>query len=158
MNILGKQNFLIVKEDIYFYNNVKNINISYNIVNKDLEDNDNFIIKIIPLKDIYKYTICICNENYKIISLIQKTIIYYLLSLFKDIHIQINTYNKNENEINKNKIYQTELFKFISIQENNEIIKDIKDDSPALNELNKKLENIFHNKDNNYHILNDDLT
>ena len=102
---LGKQNFEIEGEDIYFYNKVKNINITYNNKYMDSNDNDNFIIKIIPLTDGFKYTTNICNENYKIISLIQKTIIYYLLSLFEDIHSQIDIYNNDKNDKNKNKIY-----------------------------------------------------
>ena len=149
----GLKEFRIKKGSIYLYQKVKHINISYNNLGDELSDN--FVIKIIPLKDEYKYNSFIKNENYVIISLIQKVVIHYLLFLFEDIHSQIDNFNNDKKEKNKSKIYQTELFKFISIPENENII--IGDKENNINKFINKLDKIF-DDNNNFNILNNEIS
>ena len=151
----GLKKIGIKKGNIFLYKKVKHINITHYNSNDELTAN--FIIKIIPLKDEYKYNSYSNNENNEIISLIQKIIIHYLLFLFEDIHSQIDNFYNDKNEKNKNKIYQTELFKFISIPKDEDIIQEDKDNSSNINIIINKLNKIFNNKDNNFNILNDDL-
>ena len=151
----GFKHFIIKKGNIFLYQKVKHINVIFD--NSSTELTDNFIIKIIPLKDKYKYNSYSKNENNEIISLIQKTIIHYFLYLFEDIHSQIDNFNNDKNKKNKSKIYQTELFKFISIPEKEYIIQDDKDNSSNINIIINKLNKILNNEDNNFNRLNNDL-
>jgi len=99
--------------DYYIYNNVTEINIKFKIINKNKND---FIIKIIPIKNKELLEVCLKNQkDYNIISSIEQCIIYYLLFLFEDIKSQIEKYNNNIIIKNLRKIFQYEVFKFLSI-------------------------------------------
>ena len=97
--------------DYYIYNNVTEINIKFKIINKNKND---FIIKIIPIKNKELLEVCLKNQkDYNIISSIEQCIIYYLLFLFEDIKSQIEKYNNNIIIKNLRKIFQYEVFKFL---------------------------------------------
>ena len=137
----------------FVYHKVNEINIFF-IRSNHLSNN--FVIKIIPLKDENKYNYYKFNENLNIISLILKALIHYLLFLFEDIHSQIDIYNTDKDAKNNSKLYQKELFKFISIPENEAISND-KDNSQIMNILKEKLNNTFYNMDKNFDILNEEF-
>ena len=61
------------------------------------------------------------NKDNKIITLIQKVIIHYLLFLFEDINSQMEEYNNDKIFKNHRHIFQTEIFKFMSIPINDPI-------------------------------------
>ena len=77
----GLKKIKIKNQSIFLYQKVKRINIFYDC--SDLGLSDDLVIKIIPLKDVNKFNSFSLNENNEIISLIQKTIIHYLLSYSK---------------------------------------------------------------------------
>ena len=125
----------------YSFNKIKEI---YIITMRDETIENKFIIKIIPLKDedgFYKFK---NNQDYKFILLIQKTIVCYLLFLFKDIHTEID-FNKKEDIKNHIKLYQTDIFKFMSIpdiesMESNDILESsfMKTTNKLIQDINKK--------------------
>ena len=100
-------------QDLIFYN-IKRIEISFLVNNINITKKD-FIINIIPLKDDLKYLSYKKNQDDRIISLIQKSIIYCLLNLLDDIKKEINAYNEDKIIKNHAKIYQNKLLKNISI-------------------------------------------
>ena len=71
------------------------------------------IIDIIPVKDVKLYLENKYNENYKIINIVQKTILYYFLFLFKDVNNKINTFFKIDKIKNFCKFYHNEFLQFI---------------------------------------------
>ena len=78
------------KEGGHIYHNVAEIKIEFIVKDRSLTNND-FIINIIPIKNEKMFKLYKANKDYKIISLIQKSIIHYLLFLFEDIKIQIHS-------------------------------------------------------------------
>ena len=81
----------------------KNINVRHNI----------FILNVIPVKNDNEYIKNKKNENFKIINLIQKTILHYFLFLLNKIDEKINNFNKEQNVKNFCKLYHTEFLQFI---------------------------------------------
>ena len=96
----------------YAFNKIKEI---YIFTKQNMNVKNKFIIKIIPLKDEDGYYKFKNNQDYKLILLIQKAIIHYLLFLFEDIHSKIDSFNKDKTIKNHIKLYQTDIFKFMSI-------------------------------------------
>ena len=141
------------------YHNIKEIKIIFKTKTKNIVKKD-FILNFIPLKNEEEYNLYKNNEDYKIISLIQKTIIYYLIFLYEDIHKQINNYHNNKIIKNHSKLYQTEIFKFMSISEFEPKKIDLNSISPFIEITNKLIEEInvmlCCNK-NNFNKLNEDL-
>ena len=74
-----------------------------------------FIINIIPLKNEKLFNLYQTNKDYKIISLIGKSLLHYILSLFEEINTQIEKYNNDKIVKSHRKIFQTEIFEYISI-------------------------------------------
>ena len=80
------------KENIY--HDTLEIEISFSdIRNNDIND---FILNIMPLKNKYLFELYKNNKDYKIMSLIENSLIQYLLFLFDDIKSQIDIYNDNK--------------------------------------------------------------
>ena len=123
INIKSEQHINQVKfikeQDNIIYPNVSEINVEFNVANINNNKSD-FIIHIIPLKDKELFNSYKENKDYEIISLIEKTIIHYLLSLFEDIISEIEKYNKDKIVKNQIKIFQTELFRYLSIPIHNQ--------------------------------------
>ena len=94
----------------------------------------------------------------KIISLIQMTIIYYLSILFENIHIQIDEYNNNKIINNHSKLYQTEIFKFISILDSENIQNNSNFISPFIeitNQLIDKINSELIGQEDHFNFFND---
>ena len=156
-NIYKNKKINLESQQDYIYHNVFEINIdllSNNIINKN-----EFVINIIPLKDEKAFNLYKNNEDIKIISLIQKAIIHYLLFIFEEINSQIDKYNNDQNIKNLRKIFQTELFKFMSIPLNQSINNFINIPSPFNDITNQLLEKLNETIDNtnDFSILNNDL-
>ena len=132
--------------DYYIYNKVTQINIEFKIINKNKND---FIIKIIPIKNNELLEVCLKNQkDYNIISSIEQCIIYYLLFLFEDIKSQIEKYNNNIIIKNLRKIFQYEVFKFLSIPMDKLKINNCISFSKFNEILNQVLEKLNKNIDN----------
>ena len=148
----------LFKEKDYIYHDVSEINIELKAKDKNLTNND-FIINIIPIKNEKMFNSYKTNKDYKIMALIEKSIIHYLLSLFEDIKSQIEKYNNNNLIKAHRKIFQTEIFRFISIPKE----KFIKINSISISQFsdttNKVLEKLNENMDNieDLNILNNEL-
>ena len=143
--------------DYYIYNNVTEINIKFKIINKNKND---FIIKIIPIKNKELLEVCLKNQkDYNIISSIEQCIIYYLLFLFEDIKSQIEKYNNNIIIKNLRKIFQYEVFKFLSIPMDKLKINNCISFSKFNEILNQVLEKLNKNIDNidKFFSLNNEL-
>ena len=83
------------------------------------------------------------NNDYKIISLIEKSIIYYMLSLFEDIHSQIEKYHNDKAIKMHSKIFQNKIFKLLSIPNNNIITNN----NISLSQFNDISINLLENLD-----------
>ena len=91
--------------------------------------------------------------------MIQETIIYYLLVLFEDIHNEINKYYNDKLIANHCKLYQTEIFKFMSIPEI-KITNDKNSISPFIEISEKLIDKINmtkEGKENDLNKLNNEL-
>ena len=146
------------QEKDYIYYDVIEITVEFQTRNRYNNQND-FIINIIPLKNEKLFKFYKDDKDYKIISLIQKAMIQYLIFLFEDIKLQIENYNENPITKKHGKIFQTEIFKFISIPKNN-IIKTQSNSNFQFNNItNQLLEHL--NKtlysSENLGVLNDDI-
>ena len=125
--------------DTIFYE-IKKIEVTF--MNRNQEMKKNFIVNFIPVTDSQKYSLYLKNEDNKIITLIQKSIIYCLLHLFDNLNNLIKNYNEDNLIKNHSKIYQNELFKNIQIKkwkQNNFKEQKIK------NQLIEKNNNIINN-------------
>ena len=140
------------QENDYIYSNIKEINVTFlnNIVKK------NFILNFIPIKNEKNYNMYKNNEDYKILSLLQKVTIYYLLFLYENINKQISIYHNNKIIKNHSKLYQTEIFKFMSIPNLEPIKYDNNSISPFIEITNNLIEEI-NGSENNFNKINDDL-
>ena len=156
-----KKNNKIIKYEFgseYVFNEIKEI---YIINGRNKGEEYNFTIKIIPLKDevgFYKFK---NNHDYKLILLIQKAIINYLLFLFKDIHSKIDDFNKDTSIQNHIKLYQTEIFKFMSIPDIQTMISNNILDTPfnkTTNTLIQDINKAFNGKYSNINELIDNLS
>ena len=143
--------------EILRYNiNRQEINLLNNIIK------NNFFIYIIPLKDGKTLNEFKNNDDNKFLLLIQKTIIHYLLTLFEDIHSKIDEYNSNKIVNNHSKLFQSEILKFLSISDIEQMNSnnDIKLLSPFIeisNQLIDTINNSLKNDKNNFNIFNKDL-
>ena len=72
-----------------------------------------FIFTIIPVLDEKEYLKNKKNDNYKIINLIQKTILHYFFFLFEKIEEKINNFIKEQSVRNFCKLYHTDFLQFI---------------------------------------------
>ena len=108
----SKYNFLEKNEQIY--HDIFGINIKFNNLERNTEK-INLIINIIPLKDENLYKLYKNNKDLKIISLIGKCILNYLLCLFEGIHSQIEKYNNEDIVKDYKLLFQNDIFKFMSI-------------------------------------------
>ena len=147
-NYNGNKLVSLFQDKDNIYHDVSEINIEFKPKDRNLI-NDDFIINIIPIKNEKMFKSYKANKDYKIISLIEKSIIYYLLFLFEDIKTQIEKYN-NDNIIKaERKIFQSEIFKFLSIPKNefkqNNFISTSKFNiltNKVLEKLNETMDNI----------------
>ena len=138
-NIFRKVVNLETEKD-FIYHNVFEINIE--LSDNNINNKNDFFINIIPLKDEKKFYLYKNNNDIKIISLIQKAIIHYLLFIFEDINSQIDKYNYKQIVKRYRKVFQTELFKFMSIPLNESINNCINVQSPFNDLANKLLEKL----------------
>lgn len=129
-------------QDLIFYN-IKRIEISFFVKNINITKKD-FIINIIPLIDDKKYLSYKKNQDDRIISLIQKSIIYCLLNLLDDIKKEINNYNEDKIIKNHAKIYQNRLLKNISILDDSKDIStsNEKNNSQIMEKTSKLMDDI----------------
>ena len=132
IKINGRICNLLLEKD-YIYHKVNRINLTLNNSNNNLNKN-NFVINIIPLKNTKAFNLYKNNKDNKIISLIQKSLIHYLIFLFEDINRE---FEKNINKIQK-EIFQKKLFKFISIPLD-EPLKNNNLESTSLNDISNQL-------------------
>ena len=163
INLISDQFYTTIKLNnnckYYLYQNVTEINIEFKIRNININKN-NFSIRIIPLKnkklleESLKY-----RKDYKIISSIEKCIIHYLLFLFEDIKSQIEKYNNDIIIKNLRKIFQSEVFKFLSIPIDKLIINNFISFSKFNEISNQLLEKLYKNIDNieKFFSLNNEL-
>ena len=159
----GKENYDDTKQVKLFqekdniYHNVAEINIEFKVNDRNSTNND-FIINIIPIKNEKMFKLYKANKDYKIISFIEKSIIHYLLFLFEDIKAQIEKYNNDSIIKAQRKIFQSEIFKFLSIPKNKLKINNFLSTS-KFNITNKILEKLNESMDNieDLDILNNEL-
>ena len=111
------------KETNLIFKNIKTIQINY--LNNKYELKNEIIIDIIPLKNEENYIKYKKNKDIKLINLIEKSILFYLLNSYNKIQILINEYEKDKLVVNNSKLYQNEIFKYIDIK-NKEKYKDNK--------------------------------
>ena len=122
-----------------------------------------FVLNIIPLKNDFnekEYYIQKNSKDHRIILLIEKSIIHYLLFLFEDIYAQIDDFNNDKIIYQFSKIYKSDIFKFINI--NNIKVSNKKDISSnpvidKINQLIKKIGNTLGYNEINFKILNQNL-
>ena len=148
--------FLHEKEQIY--NKVEELDIDIRSMNSQRNRNE-FIINIIPLKNEKLYNLYKNNKDNKIISLIEKCIIQYLLFLFEDFNNKIEKYNSDRIIKNQRKIFQLEIFKFLSFTKNISITNNIISQSQFIDKTNKLLEELYEiiGSKENFNKLNDGL-
>ena len=145
------------KEKNVIYHDVKEIDVIFENYDRNINDKD-FIINIIPIKNENLFNLYKNDKDLKIISLIEKSIIQYLLYLFEDINSQIEKYNNEKIVKSHLKIFQSEIFKFLSVPMNEKannnkgLSKFNEVTSKLLEKLNKILINI-----NDFNILNNEL-
>ena len=96
------------------YQEVSEMKVEFNTRNINKNKSD-FIINIIPIKNKKLFESYINNKDHKIISLIEKSCIYYLLFLFEDIYSLIEQYNNDKIVKSYKKLFQSEIFKSLSI-------------------------------------------
>ena len=142
------------------FRNISKINIL--MKNRDSIVLNDFVINIIPLKKDFNeeqyYIQRNINDN-KILMLIEKSIIYYLLNINNDINNQIEEFDRDELIIQHSRIYEYDLFKFINIYYDNDLnLGDI--NSPLINKIikfKKKIEESLGINLENFKILNQNL-
>ena len=72
-----------------------------------------FVLNVLPLKDVNEYLKIKNNENNLIINLLQKAILHYFLFLFEKVEEKINDFLKQESVKNFCKLYNTEFLQYI---------------------------------------------
>ena len=184
---LNKPKSIIIKTSLTSYNNLKHffeitlnddyeVNLNFEtgkifrnvskidilMKNRDSIVLKDFVLNIIPLKKdfiekqyyIQKYI----NDN-KILLLIEKTIIHYLLNIYNDIDNTIEEFNNDKLIIQHSRIYENDLFQFIKI--NYDMYSNVKDiNSPVINQIKKlmkKIEETFQRDCGYFRILNQNL-
>ena len=127
-----------------------NLNATYDFIHCDVDGievkfkkiNNKYnqlILNVIPIKDEKEYLKNRNNENFRIINLLQKTILHYILSLFEIIGEKINNFLKEQNVRNFYKLYQTEFLQ--SIYTNNITVDDSKNKEKEKGKDNENNEN-----------------
>ena len=146
-------------ENENIFRNVSKIEII--MKNRDSLFLKDFVLNIIPLKNDFnenEYIIQKNMEDNKIILLIEKSIIQYLLFLFEEIYKQIDEFNNDKIILQHSKIYNSEIFKFIRTNKD-KVSKEIDNSNPIINKINlliKKIEGIV-GKEINFTLLNQNL-
>lgn len=149
--------YIFSKKQNHIYHNVSKINVelqqwNYNKIKSDL------ILNIIIVTNEKLYNDYKSNKDYKMISLIEKSNIQYLLYLFDDINSELQKYYNNDNVKLYLKKFENDIFKYISIQSEEESDKC---KSPSeFNDLTNKLIKTLNKEDNqieNFELLNDEL-
>jgi len=155
-NSTMRAKFLHEKEQIY--NKVEELDIDIRSMNSHRNRNE-FKINIIPLKNEKLYNLYKNNKDNKIISLIEKCIIQYLLFFFEDFNNKIEKYNSDRIIKNQRKIFQLEIFKFLSFTKNISITNNIISQSQFIDKTNKLLEELYEiiGSKENFNKLNDGL-
>ena len=141
----------------YIYNDINEINIE--LYSSYYKTKNDIVIKIIPIIDKIGYNLYINNDNYKIAFLIQKAIINYLIFLFEDLHIKIDEYSNDKIIKKQNILYQTEIFKFMSLFDNDSLKNNnIIVSSPFIEKSNELIDSLSKPfKDNSMNKFNDNL-
>ena len=127
-------------ENGHIFRNISKIEIT--MKNRDSIFLRDFLLNIIPLKEDFKvreyYIQKNINDN-KIILLMEKSIIHYFLSLFEDIHNQIDEFNNDKIISQHSKLYEYEILKFITTSSNNNITisKEEEKDTPVITKINQ---------------------
>ena len=138
--------FLNKCKDNNIYYNVERLKIIFKKMKRNFDKYD-FIIHIIPLKDTKLFELYEKDKDFIIISLIEKSIIHYLLNSFEGINSHIKKYNDKLSKEFSN-IFQSELFKFLSIPKDLSLEKYIKSNSQSndtINKSNEKLDELIMN-------------
>ena len=140
------------------YHGVIKIKIKFSGVIRNINKKE-FVINIIPINNEKLFNKYKTDKDHKIISLIEKSIIQYLLNLFEDANSQIEKYNKEKAIKSHIKLFQTEIFRFLSIPINIKIEKNNQKHSEFNEITNKLLEELDKRNLNNkvFNILNDEL-
>ena len=148
----------LFNDEDYIYHDISEIIIEFITKNINAINND-FIINIIPVKNEKLFNTYKINKDFKIISLIEKSLIHYLLFLFEDIKTQIEKYNNDSIIKSQRKIFQTEIFRFISIPVNKIKKNNFISTSKFADITNKVLEKLNETIDNieDLDILNHEL-
>ena len=130
----------LYKDQNIIFDEIKKIEINFLNGNQDMKRD--FVINIIPLKDEKNYLSYLKNEDNKILSLIQKSIIFCLLNLLDPIQNKINNYNNEQIIKNHSLLYQYDIFKNISISNinENEKIEEISTSDKTNNNKNPIIE------------------
>ena len=147
----------INNEDMIYHGVIK-IKIKFSGVIRNINKKE-FVINIIPINNEKLFNKYKTDKDHKIISLIEKSIIQYLLNLFEDANSQIEKYNKEKAIKSHIKLFQTEIFRFLSIPINIKIEKNNQKHSEFNEITNKLLEELDKRNLNNkvFNILNDEL-
>ena len=103
------------KETNLIFKNIKTIQINY--LNNQYELKSDIIIDIIPLKNEENYIKYMKNKDIKMINLIEKTLLFYLVNSYNKIQILIKEYEKDKLVVNNSKLYQNEIFKYIDLKD-----------------------------------------
>ena len=121
------------------FKNIKSIQINY--LNNQTELKNELVIDIIPIKNEQNYIRYKNNKDIRLINIIEKSLVYYLLNSYNKIKELIDLYEKDNLVVNHAKLYQNESFKYIDIKrlgnndnvkqtellfKSNELIKEIK--------------------------------
>ena len=151
----------IIPSIFYIYHDIVKINFEHKIENNSNNSNSNlFSINIISIKNEKEYFLFLTNMDFNQIILIQKNLIHYLLFLFEDVYTQIDEYYNDKIIKNHSKLFESEIFKFISIPKEEQIINDNQYDSQFINLTNQLIEKInekFEDKNNGFNILKSNL-
>ena len=132
-------------ENGHIFRNISKIKVE--MKNRDSIFLRDFLLNIIPLKEDFKireyYIQNNINDN-KIILLFEKIIIHYFLSLFEEIHNQIDEFNNDKIISQHSKLYECEILKFIITSSNNSnsISKEKDKDTPVITKINQLITKI----------------
>ena len=141
-----------------------NLNDAYDFIHYDIDGieikfnkrNNKYnqlILNVIPIKDEKEYLKYRNNENYRIINLLQKTILHYILFLFEKINEKINTFFKEQNVRSFYKLYQTEFFQ--TIYTKNITIDDTNNKEKEKNNENQENQENQDIEDKNKELINE---